>query len=188
MQEHWMHRQQTNMTRLATAALILIGLTAPAQAKDDVQDQIIAQLRAQGYTSFEVSTTLLGRLRILAQQGGTNREIVVNPRTGEVLRDVNLLAAPQSGGSGNSGSGGGSGAQVPPPLREEDRSGKGGDRSRDQESGSNSGSGSSGGGSSGSGSSGSGSSGGGSSDDDGPDDHSGGSDSEDKSGGDSKDD
>ncbi|MCE8515950.1 hypothetical protein KBY31_04435 [Ruegeria pomeroyi] len=50
-------------------------------------DTITRQLRAQGYTSVEVSRTLLGRARIVARRPGEQREIIVNPRTGEILRD-----------------------------------------------------------------------------------------------------
>lgn len=81
------------------------------------QDAVVAQLREQGYSDIVVERTLLGRIRIVAVLGDTRREIILNPRTGEVLRDVvftsNGTAAPQleraSGGS-NSGSSGSRGS------------------------------------------------------------------------------
>lgn len=68
---------------LATAAALAAG---PALALDIVAD-ITAQLRAQGYTSIAVTRTLLGRQRIVARSSEYQREIIVNPRTGEILRD-----------------------------------------------------------------------------------------------------
>jgi hypothetical protein len=137
------------------------------------QDAVVAQLRDQGYSDIVVERTLLGRIRIVAVLGDTRREIILNPRTGEVLRDVvftsNGTAAPQierasgssSSGSSGSGSSGSSGSS-------DDDGGDddGGDDDGSDDSGSNSGSGGSGSngsgssGSGGSGSSGSGSSGG----------------------------
>lgn len=112
-----MNKRQLLAGLVATlAAQTLLAL--PAFAASYV-DQILAQLRAQGFENIEVETTWLGRARIAAVRGGVNREIVVNPTTGEVLRDLWLSA---SGGGprtitignesdadhgGNSGDGGG---------------------------------------------------------------------------------
>lgn len=49
---------------------------------------VTRQLQAQGYTSVDSSYTWLGRLRIFARQGDLRREIVINPNTGEILRDL----------------------------------------------------------------------------------------------------
>jgi hypothetical protein len=54
----------------------------------DFADKIIRRLRKQGYTDITTSRTLLGRVRILAWRGGESREIILNPHTGEILRDV----------------------------------------------------------------------------------------------------
>ena len=123
------------------------------------QDAVVAQLRDQGYSDIVVERTLLGRIRIVAVLGDSRREIILNPRTGEVLRDVvfttNGTAVPQierASGTSNSGSSGSSGSS-------DDDGGDddGGDDDGSDDSGSNSGSGGSG--SNGSGSSGSGGSG-----------------------------
>jgi len=70
--------------------LILIGLLnaspLPALAQS-VQDQIISQLTDQGFGNFEISRTLLGRVRILTKSNTLSREMVFNPVTGEILRD-----------------------------------------------------------------------------------------------------
>lgn len=83
----------------------------------------MAQLTEQGFVEFEVSRTLLGRIRIVATNELYRREIVFHPVTGEILRDYiealdgsavqPLLLLPQvaQGSQGsNSGSGSGSGS------------------------------------------------------------------------------
>ena len=48
----------------------------------------IAELRARGYSDIEQSRTWLGRIRITAERGEIEREIILDRTTGEVLRDV----------------------------------------------------------------------------------------------------
>lgn len=86
------------------------ALVADAAFADSYQNAVVSQLRKQGYRQINVERTLLGRVRIVAARGGGSREIILNPRTGEILRDV-LLAAdggvePRISGDDNSGSGG----------------------------------------------------------------------------------
>lgn len=64
-----------------------IMLGGPAFAQDFVE-RITRQLRAQGFDEIGVQRTLLGRTRILAEGRSGRREIIVNPRTGEILRDL----------------------------------------------------------------------------------------------------
>ncbi len=64
----------------------LLCLASPAWASPSV-DKIIAQLRAQGYTEIEVGRTWLGRIHIEAENETREREIILNQRTGEILRD-----------------------------------------------------------------------------------------------------
>jgi hypothetical protein len=65
-------------------AVAVAGGTAGAQT---LEDSVVAQLREQGYVEFSVERTLLGRIKIVALSGSTYREIVINPSTGEILRD-----------------------------------------------------------------------------------------------------
>ena len=77
------------MTLKSLMALSMTGLlllTAPATAQT-LEDDIDQQLRAQGYEKVTISRTLLGRVFVVAEGGGKRREIVINPATGEVLRD-----------------------------------------------------------------------------------------------------
>jgi len=71
---------------LVGAALGLAAVT-PAVAQDFV-GSIIAQLRQQGFQTVLQERTLLGRVRITASKQDGRREIIVNPRTGEILRDL----------------------------------------------------------------------------------------------------
>jgi hypothetical protein len=70
---------------LAVLSITLLPVT-PVMAAD-IQDQIVEALREQGFTRIEIQRTWLGRLRFEASNGQSEREIVVNPKTGEILRD-----------------------------------------------------------------------------------------------------
>jgi hypothetical protein len=77
-----------NMDRraLLTGGLAMMAMARPAFARD-VSDQIVDQLKRLGYSRIEKQRTLLGRTRILAESATRRREIIVNPGTGEILRD-----------------------------------------------------------------------------------------------------
>ncbi|KAA9005179.1 hypothetical protein, partial [Histidinibacterium aquaticum] len=77
------------MTRLAL--VLYLVLAATAAGAQTVQDQIVSQLRAQGFTSIEASRTLLGRVILHAQSPSYDRELVFNPTTGEILRDLTTI-------------------------------------------------------------------------------------------------
>ncbi len=77
-------------------------------------DTLLSELRRDGYGDFVLSRTLLGRLRIVAERNGRRREIILNPNTGEILRDLLLVEergdrdSPSGGrSSGRSGESGG---------------------------------------------------------------------------------
>ena len=72
---------------LGAVAALQLGLAAAAFAAT-AADQIVAQLRDQGFTEIEVEQTWLGRTRIVAERGNASREIILNPSTGEILRDL----------------------------------------------------------------------------------------------------
>ncbi|MBP6736746.1 MAG: hypothetical protein KA139_04880 [Rhodobacteraceae bacterium] len=69
---------------IGTAAALVPG----AAFAKDFADKIVRRLRKQGYTDISSSRTFLGRVRIVAWRGGESREIILNPYTGEILRDV----------------------------------------------------------------------------------------------------
>lgn len=76
--------QRLNRSVLALA-VVLAG--AGAVRADGVTDTITRQLRQLGYSEITVTRTFLGRDRIVAASPTREREIIVNPRTNEILRD-----------------------------------------------------------------------------------------------------
>jgi hypothetical protein len=65
------------------------ALLMPAMLRaESLQERIIDQLKTQGFSRVEISKTWLGRVRFIASGPGTRREIILNPRTGEILRDL----------------------------------------------------------------------------------------------------
>lgn len=109
---------------LLAVSLAQASAALPAMAATFVE-QIVTQLKAQGFKEIEFETTWLGRTRIQAKRADFTREIVLNPNTGEILRDLWLSksgAAPKkitigddnggqdgsdNSGGGNKGEGGG---------------------------------------------------------------------------------
>lgn len=69
------------------AALITALAAGPVLAEGPV-DRILRDLRKLGYSQVDVERTLLGRTRIVADSPDASREIIVNPATGEILRDL----------------------------------------------------------------------------------------------------
>ena len=74
------------MQKLLMAAILLAGMSHAVPAAT-VEERLLARLQDQGYTVLEKGYTFLGRLRIVAETDLIHREIVVNPGTGEILRD-----------------------------------------------------------------------------------------------------
>lgn len=72
---------------LSMTTLASLGAAGIAHAQTPIE-RIETVLRRQGFRNIETSRTLLGRVRITADRAGFTREIIVNPRSGEVLRDI----------------------------------------------------------------------------------------------------
>lgn len=86
---------RNGLMALAAAAVLCAG---PGLAQNYEAD-IMAQLQGQGYDGITLSHTWLGRTRIVAMLNGDLREIVFDPNTGEILRDLSRLAVTDSGPS-----------------------------------------------------------------------------------------
>lgn len=71
---------------LSVLAVVITCAANPALADGRV-DAITRQLSDQGFGQIKVSRTFLGRVRVEALREGREREIIFNPRTGEILRD-----------------------------------------------------------------------------------------------------
>lgn len=79
--------------------LLFWGLAQSASA-GSISDQVIANLKAQGFIVVQMDRTWLGRIWLIARSNSVQREIVFNPTTGEILRDyaVSLVASGSAGG------------------------------------------------------------------------------------------
>lgn len=68
-------------------SLVAAALAAvPAWGQATV-DAVVARLQSEGFEVQQVQETMLGRVRIEAARDGQKREVVVDPTTGEILRD-----------------------------------------------------------------------------------------------------
>jgi hypothetical protein len=77
------------MTRaIPLLATTLAAFLAASAAFADYEQDIVRQLQGMGFSRVEVSRTLLGRVRITAAGADGTREIILNPNTGEILRDL----------------------------------------------------------------------------------------------------
>jgi uncharacterized membrane protein YgcG len=97
--------------RVFLSGLMIGPLLSTAVAAQGFISSIITQLRDQGFEEIRQERTLLGRIRIVATRSDGEREIIINPNTGEILRD---LWRPTTGSAKssriiNEGSGKGSG-------------------------------------------------------------------------------
>jgi len=70
--------------------VMLCVLASPVWAAD-VTSAWVKQLALDGYEEITTSRTWLGRARIVAEKGNIEREIILNRRTGEILRDYTRL-------------------------------------------------------------------------------------------------
>lgn len=81
------------MGRKKFVGALVVGAMGAAPAMADVfSERIVQQLEQQGFTSISTERTWLGRTRITAEGSAGQREIIVNPNTGEILRDLLLTA------------------------------------------------------------------------------------------------
>jgi hypothetical protein len=77
--------------RLAVA--FAVAVLASAVQAESIPDQMVRHLREQGFAQITVKRTWLGRTRIVAVSGNITREIIIDPRTGEILRDLSRSAS-----------------------------------------------------------------------------------------------
>lgn len=109
------------LTRFGAGAVIALLGATPALARDDT-GAVVDQLHRLGYGKVTVSRTILGRVRITAERDSVQREIVLDPRSGEILRDLSTRngrpgpliredgdGRPSRGSGGAKNGGGGSG-------------------------------------------------------------------------------
>ncbi len=69
------------------AVIWAVLFSATGAMADPLSDSIVAQLREQGFDRITMTRTWLGRILIIGFDETGQREVVLNPNTGEVLRD-----------------------------------------------------------------------------------------------------
>jgi hypothetical protein len=72
---------------LRRLVLVTAGLAAGKATADSVDD-IIEEIRSQGFSIVRVQRTWLGRVQIVGQNASFRREVVIDPTTGEIRRDL----------------------------------------------------------------------------------------------------
>ena len=90
------------LERLTAVVLAGLLLASPLTAQN-LTDDLVSQLREQGFHKVTITRTLLGRVLILGSSEEGQREVVLNPQTGEILRDYfrpreQLVALPSNSG------------------------------------------------------------------------------------------
>ena len=95
--------------RSTILSIVLTFLLSVAASAQDRSQAMIQSLQSQGFSGIEVSRTWLGRTRIVATGSAGRREIVLNPNTGEVLRDYLDETETERGREGDGHAGGGGG-------------------------------------------------------------------------------
>ena len=79
-----MRKRRICLTCAAAALALRAGAVSPSPFGDEVAEKLIRQ----GFGNIHVETTWLGRERIVAERTDGLREIILNPRSGEILRDT----------------------------------------------------------------------------------------------------
>ena len=69
---------------------VQIVIEAPKIAIRQTVQDLVEELKVSGFTYIEIHRTFLGRARIIAYSATEMREVIMNPTTGEVLRDLAL--------------------------------------------------------------------------------------------------
>jgi len=114
-----------NMRRLFLISAMMLGLffgglsavQAQTQTAPPEVQRVVQMLLDEGYALISLQRTWLGRVRIELEKENLHREVVMNPQSGEILRDMTRLigAAPAvasrspststGGGGGDDGNG-----------------------------------------------------------------------------------
>jgi hypothetical protein len=129
------------MARKVMGALVAGAMGTTPVLADVYESNVVQQLEAEGFRSISTERTWLGRMRIVAESGDGQREIIINPNNGEVLRDLWLVE--RRGNEGNvqgevvAGTGSGQGAAVAASGKDQDddnggKSDKSEDRNEDR--------------------------------------------------------
>jgi hypothetical protein len=79
---------RAHLTSPLGVALCFAAVPPVLAQQPETVAQVLRALRSQGYHEIWFERTLLNRVRITAETQDSSREIVIDPRTGEILRDL----------------------------------------------------------------------------------------------------
>ncbi|MBF9030989.1 hypothetical protein HKCCE3408_11340 [Rhodobacterales bacterium HKCCE3408] len=119
--------------------LSLVGSASGSRAQTgdpDVVDELVHDLDESGFTVRSVEWTWLGRVRVLAYQQEREREVVIDPRNGLILRDYIWSGNGNdriSGPSVNRGSQAAGGTEIPAGLGDDDDDSRYGDHDDEED-------------------------------------------------------
>lgn len=85
------------MGRKVMGALLAGAMGATPVFADVFAANIVEQLQTEGFKTISMERTWLGRTRIVAEGELGQREIIVNPNNGEILRDLLVRLNPDDG-------------------------------------------------------------------------------------------
>ena len=75
-------------TTPATPAEVQVLVKNEAMALIPEVQAIVEALKAEGFTYIEIRRTMMGRAKVMAYGEDSMREVVLNPNTGEILRNI----------------------------------------------------------------------------------------------------
>ena len=90
------------MIKSTLRTLMFVGFVSVAgtgQAEDAVTQKVIAEMAAQGFSQVQVSKTLFGRTKIRGLNADFVHLVILDPKTGKILKDKTI--ARSDTGSGN---------------------------------------------------------------------------------------
>lgn len=92
--------------RMMWVALVAGALAALPASAQTYAETLVELLKQDGYTRVATSRTMLGRTRVVAYGDTFIREIILDPNTGEILRDLSRpsVVVVDNGSDSDSGS------------------------------------------------------------------------------------
>ncbi len=88
--------------KIILVVLLAVAAVPAFSGEASPVETVASELADQGYEVARVSKTFWGRVKIVARKDDLEREVILNPNTGEILRD---LVRRRRTGQGSDGSG-----------------------------------------------------------------------------------
>ena len=88
-----------------TVAFAFFAGAGAGHAADAAAEKIIAEMTAQGFPQIQVSKTLFGRTKIQGLNADFVHLVILDPKTGRVLKDKTIARSDTGSGSTPDGTG-----------------------------------------------------------------------------------